>query len=517
MTSLGIISVLQIAAICVAAGFGVLWVFSRFDTNQETRIPTDAAQDTIHFLFEGEELSDATPLALNLVDNTDNAKFGWESLVDALKHRFPLFPQTAASARRQGNIIISSNVPNDTGQIEIKVKENRVNVALKDTTPATSEDRHRRISQRLELKNLHEATSLFPYPIWFSNSAGEITWINKSYDSLARTHNSNETPTADGVDMFSGSHHNDENGASYRKALSIHGVDKPMWFNVSGVPLSGKQSLNYAINIDAVVDAEIAQRKFVQTLTKTFAQLSIGLAIFDRNRQLALFNPALIDLTSLPADFLSARPNLLTFFDRLRENRMMPEPKNYSNWRQQIADLVVAASDGRYHETWSLASGLTYRVTGRPQPDGAIAILFEDISAEISLTRRFRTQLALGQSVIDTLDEAVAVFNSSGVLTLSNSAYRTLWKIDPDSSFADMTILDASRQWQSMSLPNETWNELRDFVVEFSDRTEWTANVKMKNGAALACRFTPLSGGATLVGFSKMTIKKPARLAAPTT
>jgi len=55
----------------------------------------------------------------------------------------------------------------------------------------------------------------------------------------------------------------------------------------------------------------MAQRNFVQTLTKTFAQLSIGLAIFNRERQLVLFNPALIDLTALPADFLTGRPHLL--------------------------------------------------------------------------------------------------------------------------------------------------------------------------------------------------------------
>jgi hypothetical protein len=86
-----------------------------------------------------------------------------------------------------------------------------------------------------------------------------------------------------------------------------------------------------------------------------------------------LFNPALIDLTALPADFLSARPNLLSFFDRLRDHRMMPEPKNYGSWRHQMADLVAAAADGRYQETWSLPSGAVYSVSGQPHPDGAVA------------------------------------------------------------------------------------------------------------------------------------------------
>ena len=69
------------------------------------------------------------------------------------------------------------------------------------------------------------------------------------------------------------------------------------------------------------------QRDFVQTLTKTFAQLSVGLAIFDADRRPVLFNPALGDLSLLPADFLIARPTLFSFLDRLRDNRMIPEPK----------------------------------------------------------------------------------------------------------------------------------------------------------------------------------------------
>jgi PAS domain-containing protein len=57
------------------------------------------------------------------------------------------------------------------------------------------------------------------------------------------------------------------------------------------------------VDVTEIVRAQQAQKNFVQTLTKTFATLSIGLAIFDRNRQLMLFNPALIDLTALPPIF----------------------------------------------------------------------------------------------------------------------------------------------------------------------------------------------------------------------
>ena len=172
--------------------------------------------------------------------------------------------------------------------------------------------------------------------------------------------------------------------------------------------------LNCAVNVDGLIAAETAQRKFVQTLAKTFAQLSTGLAIFDRNRRLVLFNPALIDLTSLPPHFLSAQPNLQSFFDRLRDNRIMPEPKDYSSWRRQIADLVVKSSDGRYQETWRLPNGLTYRIVGRPHPDGAIAILIEDISVEVSLTQRFKGQLELRNIAMEAMEDALVCFNPMG-------------------------------------------------------------------------------------------------------
>ena len=179
----------------------------------------------------------------------------------------------------------------------------------------------------------------------------------------------------------------------------------------------------------------------------------------------------------------------------------MPEPKNYNSWRQQIADLVAAAADGRYSETWTLDSGRTYRVNGRPHPDGAIAFLIEDISAEVSLTRRFRAELELSQSVLDTLESAVAVFSSTGVLTVSNAAYRMMWSVDPDSSFAEVTIIDCLRDWQNSSLPSPVWSDLRDFVLEFGDRVQWHATVDRTSGAKLDVDAVPLASGATMIRF----------------
>jgi PAS domain-containing protein len=274
------------------------------------------------------------------------------------------------------------------------------------------------------------------------------------------------------------------------------------WFECRGYA-KGTEMLCFATPADGVVQAEEALREFVQTLSKTFADLPIGLAVFDRARRLTLFNPALTDLTALEIEFLSSRPTLFAFLDRLRDKRRLPEPRDYRKWRQRMAELEEAATHGFVQENWTLPTGQTYRVTGRPHPGGAIAFLVEDISAEISLNRRFRSEIELGQTVIDSLDEAIAVFSPGGTLTFSNAAYTRLWGTDPASTLAEIGVLDATRQWQSLTDPTPVWGDARNFLAGHGEREEWSTPVRLKDGRHLTCRFQPLAGGAALVGFAE--------------
>ena len=73
------------------------------------------------------------------------------------------------------------------------------------------------------------------------------------------------------------------------------------WYEISATGSDGGMVF-YALPADRLAPAEATLRDFMQTLTKTFAQLPIGLAIFDSSRILQLFNPALLDLTGRRKD-----------------------------------------------------------------------------------------------------------------------------------------------------------------------------------------------------------------------
>ncbi|MEM6758904.1 MAG: PAS-domain containing protein [Pseudomonadota bacterium] len=493
MTLLEMLFVLGCAAL--AATLGMLVLTSSRKRHARSTLTHDGS---VSFLFRDCDLEHATPAGNALLSST-SAETDWHALRAALAARFPEFPDDEA-VRKATNTVISATDPGDTGVVERSCEDEMIRVDVRETNSSDSHTVHTIRILQSRNATLELAAEAAPYPIWTTDADGQVNWHNARYDTLLKTQGQKDSA----VPLFDVSGLEQTRGGSVRSSIPGGPDANDTWFDVT-LTKKGGRTVCHAVDINAVIQAEIAQRNFVQTLAKTFAQLSIGLAIFDRNGQLALFNPAMVDLTSLPVEFLSGRPELLTFFDRLRDNRVMPEPKNYRTWRHEITDLIAAASKTSYEETWTLDSGQTYRISGRPHPDGAVAFLIEDITAEISLTRNFRAELELGQSMMDNFDDALAVFSTTSVLTFCNSAFRSLWKMDPEASFADITIHDCQKTWQEACAPNPAFGDIRDFVLRLGERTRWETELTHNNGDRLAVLVCPIAAGATMVRFTAMS------------
>lgn len=485
-----------IIGVSVLAGLAValfLLMPTRLRQQSEDFIVNGGLSEKLVWVFDGFDLIDSTSAAQRLI-RQNGTILDWTEFHEHLASRFPDMPASPDEIQHQGCNVARAASPHDRAEVLSEWLDGFIRVEIRPSGNAPLVPG----SNLSELDVLRSALENAPFPVWRVEASGSVLWHNKTYQELSQTIRG---PSANlQTPLFP--HDAPEERPRHKSRQSIETADgrKKLWFDVATVKANGAR-MYYATDINAVVEAEAAQRKFVQTLAKTFAQLSIGLAIFDRNRQLALFNPALIDLTALPASFLSSRPNLLSFFDRLRDQNMMPEPKNYPVWRRQIADLVEEASRGRYQETWSLPSGSVYSVSGRPHPEGAVAFLFEDITAEITLTRRFRSELELGQSILDNIDKAIAVFSVDGVQLVSNAKYREMWGVDPDSTFAQTTILDAIQIWQEGCEPSPLIGEIRDFVLMREKRAEWWGQISRDDGEQLVCSVTPIQKGSTLVSF----------------
>ncbi|MEL6642634.1 MAG: PAS-domain containing protein [Pseudomonadota bacterium] len=495
------------AGISFAAALLALFAFRVLDGRRTRASLADTSEPAAVFLFSGRHLGDASALATDLLDAAPRGRDVWARLTAFFSTEGVALPSDPDAVMDGEPLrLITSDMSRDI-TIERLGENVRVTVKNRDDDPQLVEiETLAWQATQNELATLRTATDSLPYLVWRQNSDGRIVWANRAYFAAIDDVDRSDTPQtwppraifdAESLARMAAT------GVPGRLALYLSDLPTPQWYECTARPLADGHLFS-AINVNDAVSAESHRQAFTQTLAKTFSHLTAGLAVFDRSRRLVLFNPALTDLTALSAEFLAARPTLFTFLDRLRDKQMIPEPKDYIGWRGQMAELEAAAEHGTYSEIWSLPGGRTFRVTGRPHPDGAVAFVFEDISAEMSLTRRFRTELELGQSVIDSFDEAIAVFARDGSLILSNRTYDRLWCPAGGAGLVTehMTVKEASRFWMAGSRPTPVWGEIRDFVLNSRDRAGWDEVIELADGIEMLCRVQPLAGGATLVGFS---------------
>lgn len=450
----------------------------------------------VSFLFQGETLADATPKGQQLLSKFSAPGTERDRLITLLGKAFPSLQRSANNGLVNGKYL-SAN-PGDDSLAEVECWDDMVRITLHNSDP-TDKTLHPLAVTAMEeeLTTLRDVSEHAPQLMWKEDSANSIIWANRAYLDLADLVSPNDhawppyrlfptEPTA-------------LQSETYRRSVQVDPKDDARWFDLITVQ-HGTETIHFATDAGTTVKAERAARDFVQTLTKTFAQLSIGLAVFDKERHLVMFNPAILDLTGLPVDFLSGKPLIHSVLDRLRDRNMLPEPKNYKSWREQVSALESAAAAGTYCENWYLPAGQTLRVTGRPHPDGAIAFTFEDITAEVSLTRNFRSKLETSQNVIEAMDEAIAVFSAAGTLQMNNEAYAAFWGQTAD-GMGEINLSTEVERWQSFAAPSAVWQALRSISLSKQPRTAFQEELRLTDGRGAVCRCVPLVGGSLMVGF----------------
>ncbi|MEP3347131.1 MAG: PAS-domain containing protein [Litoreibacter sp.] len=477
-----------------------------FNKANGTRRPASPRQ--MEFTFKNRELVGACHRARRSLSLEDLDQDIYSELIDRLSVVFPTLEQRLDdSLRHDATFTLSEATQNGPAVLHVEAHGSCLKLQLSGIEAPLSRktlmDTEQATAMSAELAVLRATAEAAPYLSWRETSDGTVSWANNAYTKAAETADIPDAATSwPPPRLFHGGPItvNGDPAQLKRTTLAMTSGEQRTYEVARFGDDSG--TINFASDVGTTVKAEESLRSFVQTLTQTFAALPIGLAIFDHTRSLVMFNPALMELTNLEASWLTARPTLYDFINQMREKRMLPERRNFADWRKKITELEESVAEGTYCETWALPSGQTYRITGRPHPEGAIAFLLEDITAEMSLTRKFRRELSMNQTLLDHLPEALAVFGDDGMISMTNAAYHELWETDPEDTLSQLNITDATRLWQANSNPSPMWGDARDFVGQRGERSEWSDTATLSNGKLVTCSFEPLAGGATLVSFS---------------
>ncbi|MEO8531135.1 MAG: PAS-domain containing protein [Deltaproteobacteria bacterium] len=495
-----IISLILMSNLAAAGGvLGVMSVVEGLKRRRTRRVK--ATQGEAIYLFSDEHLVDASATARHMLKTVALPGTDWQKFVALYSAGAPTLRQQMAHLVEQGQITIRCD---NGGQIKATWLDGIARIAVIEPDAPEGDGRLAKsiaLAAQREAQWLRDTLNTLPAMVWHEDEAGNLLWANDNYLSRA-----NQIAGIEAQSIWPPARifHVDTDAIPDRgttQRMNLPQSDGEAWFDVHAQPFEGR-IVYTATSAERVVAAEKRRRDFVQTLTKTFSHLSFGLAVFDKSRRLGLFNSALTQMTHIDAEFLAARPSLSAFLDHLREKRVIPEPRDYAAWRAEVTDAALAPN-GCYDASWVLASGQTYHVCGRAHADGSFALTLEDISKEVSLTRRHRNEIELAQAALDSIEDPVAGFDEAGALTLTNQAFDQMWSIDPRRVLGQMTILDLVRIWQSKSLPSQMWGELRDLISGHEPRAEWSANVTLLDGSVMNVRINPAVNGSTMVIFSK--------------
>lgn len=472
-----------------------------------------ASCPTTTFLFDGDILVDATPAARamiaggrNQADNDPDTAL--RRMIAGLEPIFPGLGARLKDLEAEGRLVLRSGSRIDPPLVleaEWLNGLTRLAVASGAQGAATQRSRAQEMFPdhmdgaaesvlRDENAAMRQILGEAPLPIWRETIERQVIWANAAYIRLATTLIGRDRHIDWPLPII---FRNEEGNDRCRLILG----DDESWFQI--IRLSeGDESLCYAHPVSQLVRAETDLQQFTQTLTRTFAELSVGLAIFDDKRRLQIFNPALMDLTGLPIEFLISKPGLTLVLDALRERRMIPEQKDYQDWRRRVAAMDQAATAGIFHEVWTLPEGQTYEVTGRPHPNGGVAFVIEDVSSEIQRTRSDRAELELDQAVFDAMAEAIVIFAQNGAIIRSNRAARLLWGEEAPAASSDRPgAPDAIRRWRQQTSPTPFWDDLAAFTGSFDRNPPQDGTIHLIDGREYGYRVARLPQGASLVTF----------------
>jgi signal transduction histidine kinase len=357
-----------------------------------------------------------------------------------------------------------------------------------------------------DLATMRAALDALPAPVWARGADGRLIFANATYaraveaddaaDAVARELELLDREARDALREARAA------GEPYAGRLPAIVAGQRRIFDVVDAP-SGSGSAGMAIDRTEVETMRAELNRMIEAHRRVLDQLATGVAIFDIDRKLTFYNSAFRSLFELDAGFLDQTPTDSAVLDRLRSERMLPEERDFRQWKQELYE-AYRATEPQEH-TWYLPDGRTLRAVTTPDPEGGVTYLYEDVTESLDLHRRYDSLIKVQSETLDHLAEAVAVFGSDGRVRLHNPAFQRMWKLTPDALDQHPHVEQVTAWCQALHDDSAVWRALRGAVTAIDGREPIAASIERRDGATINMTTMPLPDGATLVTFQDVS------------
>lgn len=353
-----------------------------------------------------------------------------------------------------------------------------------------------------ELQLLNGAINAAPLPIWRRGEDGRLIWINNAYRTAINAPAAEgETPPAEDLADTGALADAEKHGDSLRVRTVLHGERRVL--DLYEAP--EKNGFGMALDVTELEEAQREIRRQLDSQRTTLNLLHTPIAIFHTDKHLEFFNQAFASLWELPPEWLAGGPQHGELLEAMREARLLPEQADFPAWKRKQLGLYTELIHSQ-EELWHLPDERTLRVVTQPRPQGGLLVLYEDLTAILSLERSFNALTRVQLESLNGLQEGVAVFGVDGRLGLFNPAMLRIWRLNAEQLQDRPHIEHVAGQCQAHMVNPNDWEAIRAGVTSIeAGRMVSEVRMERSDGSVIDCTVAPLPDGGTMITFSDVS------------
>ena len=347
-----------------------------------------------------------------------------------------------------------------------------------------------------------------PQPIWLRNKHMVLTWANRAFLAATGSATLREALLKDASldhserDLARAASEGRDVSAAKRYAV-LNGERRSLSLDLKRMP--DRSVAGFAIDNTALTRAEAKLQLALDSFGAVLNTLETAVAIFGTDQRLLAYNTAYVRMWHLPESWLDSHPTLSDVLDRLREMRRVPEQRNFAAWKQEHLKQFSEAGQ-HVLETWHLPMGMSVDVRCEPYMMGGTVYLFRDISERLRKEATHQLLLQTQRGLLNTVDQAMALFGTDGRLKMHNDAFGELWQLGDNELAGEPHLARIADLCAGRTGRDGIWTMIAAGVNSTQPERlgEW-GDLARADGRALSLRLTRLADGATLVTFTDNT------------
>jgi PAS domain-containing protein len=288
-----------------------------------------------------------------------------------------------------------------------------------------------------------------------------------------------------------------------RTSLIVNGQHRA--YATGSTPLSANCVAEFAPDVTDQGQREAAMQLALDAREDVLEHSPLAVAVFDRNQKLVSCNRAYCDLWGLPREWLAARLSYGEILERLRDERKLPERRNFPDWKLAHTS-AISMPKGKVEETWHLPSGKSVQITAWPHLQGGFFLQVEDITERLHWQAEFNLQAQVQKAILDTLCDGIAIFGTDGRLVLHNERFAAIWKLS-DSDLEQQPHFTRIADLCSAKIGRDgIWGIVSCGINSGAPESlgEW-GKTKRADGRTISLTLSRLPNGSTVANFADLT------------